>query len=60
MPSMRRVGCSPGDLAYAAIEAAYTHGDRWVDEQIRYLRENAVLVKELVAEHMPGVLLYGP
>lgn len=47
----------PGDLAYAAIEAAYTHGDRWVDEQIRYLRENAVLVKELVAEHMPGVLL---
>lgn len=43
----------PSDLAFTAMEAAYTHGDRWVDEQCAYLSENASLVSGYIAEHMP-------
>ena len=43
----------PSDLAFTAMEAAYNNGDTWVDEQCAYLSENATIVTEYCAEHMP-------
>lgn len=45
----------PSDLAFTAMEAAYTNGDKWVDEQIEYLKELAGTVTAFVAERMPKV-----
>lgn len=45
----------PCDLAFTAMEAAYTHGDAWVDQQLAYLEGNVETVNTFVAEHMPGV-----
>lgn len=45
----------PSDLAFTAMEAAYTYGDKWVDEQLIYLKENAETVCRFAAERMPGV-----
>jgi cystathionine beta-lyase len=45
----------PAAIAFSAIEAAYTHGDAWVDELVRYLEGNALYVSEFFAENMPGV-----
>ncbi len=45
----------PCDLAYTAIEAAYTYGDKWMDEQCDYLEKNAEYVKEYLAEYAPQI-----
>lgn len=45
----------PSDLAFTAMEAAYTYGDKWVDEQKEYLKGNAEIVTAYIAEHMPKV-----
>lgn len=45
----------PCDLAFTAMEAAYTYGDTWVDEQMEYLKGNVELVNTFVPEHMPKV-----
>ncbi len=45
----------PSDLAFTAIEAAYTYGDKWVEEQKEYLKGNAEIVTAYIAEHMPKV-----
>ena len=45
----------PSDLAFTAIEAAYTYGDQWVDDQKEYLKGNAEIVTTYIAEHMPKV-----
>lgn len=51
-------GCwvfGPTALAFPAIQAAYTHGDRWVDEQNQYLEGNATYITETFARQLPGV-----
>lgn len=45
----------PSDLAFTAMEAAYNHGDRWMEEQCDYLRGNVELVNAFMAEHLPQV-----
>ena len=45
----------PSDLAFTAMEAAYTYGDQWVDEQCAYLKGNAEMVRKFVEEKMPKV-----
>lgn len=45
----------PNALAYSAITAAYTHGDRWVDELNAYLECNARFVTLFCAAHLPLV-----
>ncbi|MCI8539232.1 MAG: pyridoxal phosphate-dependent aminotransferase [Oscillospiraceae bacterium] len=44
-------------LAFPAMEAAYTHGDAWVDELNAYLTGNARYVAGQCAAHMPKVKL---
>ena len=45
----------PSDLAFTAMEAAYTYGDQWVDEQCEYLKGSAEIVRKFVEEKMPKV-----
>ena len=45
----------PSDLAFTAIEAAYTYGDQWMEEMREYLRGSVELVNSFVAENMPKV-----
>lgn len=45
----------PTDLAFVAMEAAYTHGDQWSDEVCAYLLGNVELVNRFAAEKMPQV-----
>lgn len=45
----------PSALAFPAIEAAYTCGDEWVDEQNRYLSSNADLVMDFLDQNLPAV-----
>lgn len=45
----------PSDLAFTAMEAAYTYGDQWVDEQCAYLKGSAEMVRKFVEEKMPKV-----
>ncbi len=46
---------SPNCLCNAAIEACYTCGDQWVDEENAYLTENAEYMIRYLAEHAPEI-----
>ena len=50
----------PNALAFPAIEAAYTYGDTWVDEQNQYLSDNADFVINFIRENMPKVKVTKP
>ncbi len=39
----------------AALEAAYTHGDEWVDQLNEYIGRNARYVAEFIDVHLPAV-----
>ncbi len=46
---------SPNCLSNAAVEACYTYGDEWVDEQNTYLTETADFIIRYLAEHAPEI-----
>ena len=50
----------PAALAFPAIEAAYTYGDQWVDEQNDYLAGNADTVMAFISSEMPEVRYVKP
>lgn len=45
----------PNIMAYEAMEAAYTYGDRWVDELNAYLSGNELYVEEEIRTCMPEI-----
>lgn len=45
----------PNCLSNAAIEACYTYGDEWVDQQNAYLTENAEFIIHYLAGHAPEI-----
>lgn len=45
----------PSDLAFTAIEAAYTYGDTWMDEVAAYVSKNVEIVREFVESRMPKI-----
>ncbi|RPI44499.1 MAG: putative C-S lyase [Bacteroidetes bacterium] len=40
-----------------AMEAAYTHGDAWVDQLLRYLGENYLFLSRLIEKEIPGIII---
>jgi len=40
-----------------AMEAAYTHGDEWLDQLIRYLEKNYLLLKESLNNLVPEIII---
>ena len=45
----------PCDLAFNAMEAAYTYGDEWMNEAAAYVKANAEYATEFIKERMPKV-----
>jgi cystathionine beta-lyase len=43
-----------------AAEAAYYHGEEWLEELLIYLEANADYIVEYVAQHLPGVKVVKP
>lgn len=48
----------PTVFAYEACKAAYTRGDRWLDELLVYLADNIQLVREFFAKYLPAARLF--
>ncbi len=38
-----------------ALEAAYTHGDKWVDHLVRYLEDNYLFLENYIKKEIPGI-----
>ena len=47
----------PNLMAFTAMEAAYTYGDKWVDEVVAYISDNVRYVQQQVRDLMPKVKL---
>lgn len=43
-----------------AMEAAYRHGEEWLEELITYIERNIATVKDFLAEHLPELSLVEP
>lgn len=44
-------------LAMVATEAAYTHGDRWLDEVMAYVQGNMEFARDFLRERLPQIKL---
>lgn len=47
-------------FAYTATEAAYTYGEKWVEELCEYLKKNAEFVVDFCATNLPKVKVFMP
>lgn len=47
-------------LGAEAMKAAYTYGDKWLDELIRYFEENVDLIETYIQENLPYVKVIKP
>ncbi|MCV9886912.1 MalY/PatB family protein [Metabacillus halosaccharovorans] len=47
-------------LGADAMEAAYSYGERWLDELLPYLEENVVIIEDYLKEHLPEVKVMRP
>jgi cystathionine beta-lyase len=43
-----------------AFEAAYTHGEEWLNQLLAYLKGNVELVKSYFSEHLPAIKVIEP
>lgn len=43
-----------------ALEAAYTHGDQWLNELLDYLWNNYLLLEQFISTHLPRVQVMKP
>lgn len=41
-------------FGFVALEAAYNHGDAWLEQLLEYLEGNFLLVKEFLEKNLPG------
>lgn len=58
---MARAGVGGGNqLGLVACQAAYEHGEEWLDELMQYIQGNVDVAREYLAEHVPGVRLIEP
>ena len=53
-----QTGINP--LSICAVEAAYTYGDRWVDELLAYIWENFRTLEDFIQKEMPQLRLTNP
>lgn len=51
---------SPSVVAWAAAEAAYNHGEPWLDSMLDYLKGNIDYVEKFCAECLPGIRAVRP
>ena len=58
---MRHSGMgAPNMFGLAATEAAYRHGEPWLEELLDYLQDNVRLIMQFAAERIPGLKVIQP
>lgn len=58
---MQRAGIGGGNqLGLIACQAAYEHGEAWLDELMEYIKGNVDFTRAFLAEHVPQVRLVKP
>jgi cystathionine beta-lyase len=58
---LERTHVANGNLfGTVAMEAAYNHGDQWLDELLQYLVGNLDLIEQFTRERLPGIELVRP
>lgn len=55
---MSKFMMGPGLFGYVICEAAYTYGEEWLEEELRYLYGNYRYVDCFLKEHMPDIKAY--
>jgi cystathionine beta-lyase len=51
---------SPNTFGLAATEAAYRHGEPWLEELLDYLQDNVRLIMQFAAGKIPGLRVIQP
>ncbi|WP_226669496.1 MalY/PatB family protein [Metabacillus litoralis] len=47
-------------LGQEAMEAAYSHGENWLNELLIYLEENVLLIEKYIHKHLPDIKVMRP
>jgi cystathionine beta-lyase len=47
-------------FGFVAMEAAYTHGDEWLDQLMEYLAGNLKFLEDFVKKHIPRIRVISP
>lgn len=47
-------------FGHVTLEAAYKHGDAWLDEMVRYLEKNILFTDQFLREELPSVKMILP
>lgn len=56
----QNVGVSNGFLGVIALEAAYRHGEEWLDELLVYLEQNRDFLSRYLEERIPSIKMVKP
>lgn len=68
-PELRRrfeqeISCLHLDLGnifgHITLEAAYKHGDKWLDELLRYLEKNISFTEQFLQQQLPAIKMISP
>ncbi|WP_270182225.1 MalY/PatB family protein [Alkalihalobacillus sp. CinArs1] len=58
---MKKMGLfAPNALGILGIEAAYTHGEKWLDELLIYLEDNLSYLTAFIKENLPEIRVIQP
>lgn len=59
--TLMRAGLHGGNtFGITALEAAYAHGDAWLDALLTYIAENYRYLRDFLAEHLPQIKVIEP
>ncbi len=50
----------PNLFGYIALEAAYRHGDEWLEQVLDYLQDNLEFMTTYIKKHIPGIQVIKP
>jgi len=54
--NLRQTGLMLANMfGIVALEAAYNHGEEWLEQMLEYVRANYLFLKSFIKEHLPGV-----
>ena len=51
---------NPNLFGYIALEAAYKHGDEWLEQVLDYLQDNLDFLKEYIENEIPNIKVIDP
>jgi cystathionine beta-lyase len=51
---------NPNLFGYVALEAAYNHGDEWLEQVLNYLQENLDYLKQYTQNKIPSIRVVDP